>query len=132
MLHPCLRAGVTVALLQLAALAVVSAQQPISPPVRPNFPVTLSGSGPVQVTQPAVGDLDNDGRKEIVVGTKGRQLWVVNADGTILTALHVVDGANHAFEVLKRSGRTDEEVREELVRTIEEWCRALAAARETI
>ena len=44
--------------------------------------------------------------------------------------LHVVDGANHAFEVLKRSGRTDDEVREELVRTIEEWCRALAAAPE--
>jgi uncharacterized protein len=42
--------------------------------------------------------------------------------------LHVIDGANHAFEVLKRSGRTDEEVREELVRTTEEWCRALAAA----
>jgi hypothetical protein len=83
MLHPCLRAVVTVALLQLAALAVVSAQQPISPPVRPNFPVTLPGSGPVQVTQPAVGDLDNDGRKEIVVGTKGRQLWVVNADGSV-------------------------------------------------
>jgi len=39
--------------------------------------------------------------------------------------LRVVDGANHAFEVLKRSGRTNEEVREELVRTIEEWCRAL-------
>lgn len=39
--------------------------------------------------------------------------------------LHVVDGANHAFEVLKRSGRTNEEVREELVRTVEEWCRAL-------
>jgi uncharacterized protein len=38
--------------------------------------------------------------------------------------LHMVDGANHAFEVLKRSGRTDEEVREELARTIEEWCRA--------
>ena len=45
--------------------------------------------------------------------------------------LHVVDGANHAFEVLKRSGRTDEEVREEVVRTIEEWCRALVAAPET-
>jgi uncharacterized protein len=44
--------------------------------------------------------------------------------------LHVVDGANHAFEVLKRSGRTNEEVREELVRAIEEWCRALAAALE--
>lgn len=39
--------------------------------------------------------------------------------------LHVVDGANHAFEVLKRSGRTNEEVREEMVRTVEEWCRAL-------
>jgi predicted alpha/beta-hydrolase family hydrolase len=42
--------------------------------------------------------------------------------------LHVVDGANHAFEVLKRSGRTNEEVREELIRTTEEWCRALTAA----
>ena len=39
--------------------------------------------------------------------------------------LHVVDGANHAFEVLKRSGRTNEEVREELGRTIDEWCGAL-------
>ena len=39
--------------------------------------------------------------------------------------LHVVEGADHAFEVLKRSGRTNEEVLEELVRTIEEWCRAL-------
>lgn len=46
--------------------------------------------------------------------------------------LHVVEGANHGFEVLKRSGRTEEEVRTELVRTIEEWCRALVAAPETI
>src|SRR5947208_13456221 len=83
MRHPRLRAGLTVALLQLAAGAVASAQQPISPPLRPGFPKTLTGSGPVQVTQPAVGDLDNDGRKEIVVGTKGRQLWVLNADGSV-------------------------------------------------
>jgi hypothetical protein len=61
----------------------VFAQQPISPPLRPNFPVTLTGSGPVRVTQPAVGDLDNDGAKEIVVGTAGRQLWVLNANGTV-------------------------------------------------
>ncbi|HEY3122589.1 MAG TPA: VCBS repeat-containing protein [Thermoanaerobaculia bacterium] len=74
-------AGLTLAL-ALAAV-VVSAQQPVQPPLRPNFPVTLAGSGPVQVTQPAVGDLDNDGIKEIVVGTKGRQLWVLNADGTV-------------------------------------------------
>ena len=45
-----------------------------------------------------------------------------------LARLHVVDGANHAFEVLKRSGRTDEEARAELARTTEEWCRALVAA----
>ncbi len=45
--------------------------------------------------------------------------------------LHVVDGANHAFEVLKRSGRTDEAVREELAGTIEGWCRALLTAPET-
>jgi hypothetical protein len=63
--------------------AALTAQQPIQPPLRPNFPVTLPGSGPVQVTQPAVGDLDNDGIKEIVVGTKGRQLWVLNANGTV-------------------------------------------------
>ena len=83
MRHPCLRAGLTVAFLQLAAAAAVWAQQPISPPLRPGFPVTLPGSGPVQVSQPAVGDLDNDGRKEIVVGTHGRQLWVLNADGSV-------------------------------------------------
>ena len=75
-------AGLTIASLALAA-ASVSAQQPIQPPLRLNFPVTLPGSGPVQVTQPAVGDLDNDGTKEIVVGTKGRQLWVLNANGTV-------------------------------------------------
>lgn len=45
-----------------------------------------------------------------------------------VATLHVAEGANHAFEVLKRSGRTDEEVRAELVRATEEWCRALVAA----
>lgn len=35
--------------------------------------------------------------------------------------LHVVDGADHSFAVLKRSGRTDAEVLEELGRTIAEW-----------
>ncbi|HEV8609736.1 MAG TPA: VCBS repeat-containing protein, partial [Thermoanaerobaculia bacterium] len=75
-------AGLTIASLALAA-ASVSAQQPLPPSLRPGFPVTLNGSGPVRVTQPAVGDLDNDGVKEIVVGTAGRQLWVLNANGTV-------------------------------------------------
>ena len=45
--------------------------------------MTLPGSGPVLGGQPAIGDLDNDGVKEIVVGTKGRQLWVLNANGSV-------------------------------------------------
>jgi hypothetical protein len=77
-------AGLTIAFLALAR-ASASAQQPVPPPLRPGFPVTLTGSGPVQVTQPAVGDLDNDGVKEIVVGTKGRKLFVLNASGAVRT-----------------------------------------------
>ena len=40
--------------------------------------------------------------------------------------LHVVDGADHAFAVLKRSGRVDTDVMDELVLTTVEWCRAIA------
>jgi hypothetical protein len=35
--------------------------------------------------------------------------------------LHVVDGADHSFHVLKRSGRTDDEVLAELAREASEW-----------
>jgi len=35
--------------------------------------------------------------------------------------LHVVDGADHAFHVLARSGRTDDQVRAELVETMAAW-----------
>jgi predicted alpha/beta-hydrolase family hydrolase len=38
-------------------------------------------------------------------------------------ALHVVDGADHSFSVLKRSGRTDAEVMDELADTITDWVR---------
>jgi hypothetical protein len=37
-----------------------------------------------------------------------------------------VDGADHSFAVLKRSGRRDTEVMEELALTTTEWCRAIA------
>lgn len=40
-----------------------------------------------------------------------------------LATLHVVEGADHGFEVLKRSGRTDAEVLEELADTVVTWCR---------
>jgi predicted alpha/beta-hydrolase family hydrolase len=39
--------------------------------------------------------------------------------------LHVVDGADHAFHVLKRSGRTDAEVLDELAETMTDWVRGL-------
>jgi len=38
--------------------------------------------------------------------------------------LHVVDGADHGFQVLKRSGRSDDSVFEELSETTENWIRA--------
>lgn len=38
--------------------------------------------------------------------------------------LHVVEGADHAFHVLIRSGRTDTEVREELLDRMASWMRA--------
>ena len=41
-----------------------------------------------------------------------------------LATLHVVEGADHGFEVLKRSGRTDAEVLHELADTVVSWCRA--------
>jgi predicted alpha/beta-hydrolase family hydrolase len=37
------------------------------------------------------------------------------------TTLHVVPGADHSFHMLKRSGRTDDEVLDELARTVAEW-----------
>lgn len=39
--------------------------------------------------------------------------------------LHVVDGADHSFAVLKRSGRSDSEVMDELADTVVSWCRSL-------
>lgn len=41
-------------------------------------------------------------------------------------ALHVVEGADHGFEVLKRSGRTTRDVLDELADTVAAWGRTLA------
>jgi hypothetical protein len=45
------------------------------------------------------------------------------------TTLHVVEGADHSFSVLKRSGRSDAEVMEELALTVVQWCRARTTER---
>jgi predicted alpha/beta-hydrolase family hydrolase len=42
--------------------------------------------------------------------------------------LHVVEGADHSFAVLKRSGRSGAEVMEELATTITEWVRSLVSS----
>jgi len=39
--------------------------------------------------------------------------------------LHLVEGGDHSFHVLKRSGRTDAEVLEELAAAVEEWATKL-------
>ena len=41
--------------------------------------------------------------------------------------LHVVEGADHSFAVLKRSGRNEAEVLEELALAIKEWTRSLVS-----
>mgnify|MGYP003693717075 CR=1 FL=1 len=42
--------------------------------------------------------------------------------------LHVVEGAEHSFHVLKRSGRTDADVLEELADTMAAWSSTLVGA----
>jgi len=57
------------------------------------------------------------------------------ADLTLLTpiveqlgpsaTMHIVEGGNHSFKVLKRSGRTDDEVMAEITDVIDAWAREL-------
>ncbi len=49
----------------------------------------------------------------------------VCADLGARATLHVVEGADHSFAVLKRSGRSDAEVMAELALTVTEWVRRL-------
>ncbi len=42
--------------------------------------------------------------------------------------LHIVEGGDHSFHVLARSGRTDDEVREELAGTMAGWMKTALAA----
>jgi predicted alpha/beta-hydrolase family hydrolase len=43
-----------------------------------------------------------------------------------LATLHVISGADHSFHVLKSSGRTDDQVMEELGKTVYTWASRLA------
>jgi hypothetical protein len=39
--------------------------------------------------------------------------------------LHVVEDGDHSFQVLKRSGRTDEEALDELAEVVDDWTGSL-------
>jgi predicted alpha/beta-hydrolase family hydrolase len=61
----------------------------------------------LQGTRDALADLDL--MRETTAKLEGR------------ATLHVVEGADHSFHVLARSGRSDEQVREELLDTMAGW-----------
>ena len=69
-----------------------------TPPLRPGWPVQLNGAGAAR-SQPAVGDLDLDGIKEIVIGTAARRVYVLRANGSVMpgwpvtTPAEVIAGA---------------------------------------
>ena len=65
----------------------------------------------LQGTRDSLADLDR--MREVVTGLGAR------------ATLHVVDGADHGFEVLKRSGRTHTEVIDELAATTAAWMRRI-------
>ncbi len=53
------------------------------PPYQAGFPVTFSNMAAIIDSSPAVYDLDNDGDKEIIVGTSDGNLLVINSDGSL-------------------------------------------------
>lgn len=62
----------------------------------------------LQGTRDSLADLD---RMRAVCAGLGRH-----------ATLHVVEGGDHSFHVLKRSGRTDQEALEELAEVTRDWC----------
>jgi len=76
----------------------------------------LSHVGPpllfLQGTRDTLADLDS---MREVVGSLGKQ-----------ATMHVVEGADHSFHVLKRSGRSDDEVLDDMAAQVEAWVAAHA------
>lgn len=80
------RALLRIACLALVVAAVASgfAHAQNTPPLRSGWPKRIPGAGGVRVSQPAAGDLDNDGVKEIVIGTSGRLVYALRANGDVV------------------------------------------------
>lgn len=91
---------------------------PLHPPKRP---ATARGDHLDRVAIPMLflqGTRDDLADLELIRQVTGR----VGRRAT----LHIVDGANHAFEVLKRSGRSNDMVLDELAGTTAAWVATLA------
>jgi hypothetical protein len=64
------------------------------------WPVNFADA--IAVTTPTIGDLDNDGQLEIVVGLSERgpvdNMYVLNTDGSVQSSWHIEDWGNHSFD----------------------------------
>jgi predicted alpha/beta-hydrolase family hydrolase len=86
---------------------------PLHPPDKPGIERAehlAAAKGPLLFVQGTRDDLAELRRLRPVVKKLGRR-----------ATLHVIDGADHGFDVLVRSGRTDDEVKEEIARTVADW-----------
>lgn len=82
---PCRASWVALAWVLLSSLPA-AAQLPLTPTVKPGFPIELPGQGSVAFTYPVAADLglSVDGTRSIVFGTVQGELWVIRkaANGT--------------------------------------------------
>lgn len=86
---------------------------PLHPPDRPGIERAAhlaDAAGPLLFVQGDRDELAGLRRLRPVVKKLGRR-----------ATLHVIAGADHGFDVLVRSGRTADEVQEELARTVAAW-----------
>ena len=94
---------------------------PLHPPDKPGIERAehlADAKGPLLFVQGTRDDLAELKRLRPVVKKLGRRAM-----------LHVVDGADHGFDVLVRSGRTADEVKEEIARTVREWMESIDRVR---
>ena len=94
---------------------------PLHPPGRPG---TRRADHLDRVEVPMLflqGTRDEFARLDLITGVSGRL-----GDRALL---HLVEDANHSFDVLKRSGRTRASVLDELADTLVQWARARARGR---
>jgi hypothetical protein len=84
------RTGGVYTTLLLALAGFTASSSATSPPLKPGFPATFSGSGNLHWGHPAIADLGlTPGHKSIVFGSSGHKLYVVKYDGTLATGFPV-------------------------------------------